>query len=143
MAPEIARGKQHGTSADVYSFSILVWELATLKRPYHKYKTFEDLDRHVFNGNERPSRRSIGNTTLRDLLKQSWSGCAAARPPVVWLRIQLEQTVQELSATSQSDGTPQRMKPWVYLKKQRSSRQLSQGPLRGDRRQQRRSTEPY
>jgi serine/threonine-protein kinase TNNI3K len=111
MSPEIARGEKYGASADVYSFAILLWELATLKRPYHKYKTLESLDRYVFNGNERPSRRSILNTTLRNLLKQSWNDCAATRPPMLWLRLQLEQTVQELSEAAQAGGTPQHMKP--------------------------------
>jgi hypothetical protein len=149
MAPEIARGEQYGAPADVYSFTILVWELATLKYPYHKYKTFEPLKRNVFNGYERPSRRSIVNTTLRNLLKQSWDGCAATRPPIAWLRIQLEQTVRELSdeaAQSSDDGTPQHMKPWVFLKKQRASRRLSQGnaPLRGgNRRKQRRASAQF
>ncbi|CAM9415839.1 unnamed protein product [Discosporangium mesarthrocarpum] len=42
MAPEVALGKPYNGSADVYSFSMILWEMATMTKP------FEALDRNGF-----------------------------------------------------------------------------------------------
>ena len=34
MAPEVALCKTYGLSADVYSFSVLLWEIISLKIPF-------------------------------------------------------------------------------------------------------------
>jgi len=34
MAPEVARSRPYGTSAEVYSFGILLWQLAAHERPF-------------------------------------------------------------------------------------------------------------
>lgn len=97
MAPEIARCEQYGTAADVYSFSILLWELATLQIPFRKYRTLESLEIRVVDGQERPSTRSIPNKNLQNLLKCCWSDSPEKRPPVALVRIKLEEIVEELT----------------------------------------------
>lgn len=35
MAPEVIRGYKYSEKADVFSFGIILWELATRKPPYY------------------------------------------------------------------------------------------------------------
>ena len=43
MAPEVARSRPYGTSAEVYSFGILLWQLASHERPFAGM----DMQRHA------------------------------------------------------------------------------------------------
>ena len=46
MAPEVARSRPYGTSAEVYSFGILLWQLASHERPFAGM----DMQRHARQG---------------------------------------------------------------------------------------------
>jgi serine/threonine protein kinase len=35
MAPEILRGEAYNEASDIYSFGVIVWEIATGKIPYN------------------------------------------------------------------------------------------------------------
>ena len=105
MAPEIARCEQlYGASADVYSFAIILWELATLKIPFGKHKTLKAIKLRVVDGRERPSTRNFGSKKLQSLLKCCWSDSAGKRPPVARVRIKLKEIVEELAAQLQPRG---------------------------------------
>jgi hypothetical protein len=123
MAPEMVRCELYGASADIFSFAILLWELATLKIAFQKYKTFEAIELKVVDGQERPSTRSIPNTTLQNLLKGCWSDSAEKRPPMAWVLIKLKEVVEELAAQQQP---PARR---AFMSKERSAhRFLPQRP---------------
>jgi serine/threonine protein kinase len=34
MAPEVAESRPYSEKADVYSFAMVMWEMATLRKPY-------------------------------------------------------------------------------------------------------------
>ena len=38
IAPEVHRGQHFNTSCDVYAMALVVWELLTLKRPFHEFQ---------------------------------------------------------------------------------------------------------
>ena len=127
MAPEIARYEQYGASADVYSFAILLWELATLKIPFGKHKTLKAIKLRVVDGRERPSTRNIASKKLQSLLKCCWSDCPEKRPPATWVRIKLEEIVGEPAAQLQ----PRRCS---FMVKERSSLQVIPRRPRTERR---------
>jgi Protein kinase domain len=54
MAPEVSLSEPYGLSADMYSFSILLWELLTLEKAFGRLSVDEHRER-VISGNERPS----------------------------------------------------------------------------------------
>eukprot|EP01051_Picozoa_sp_SAG22_P004549 SAG22_NODE_246_length_13948_cov_12.055744_13_plen_93_part_00 len=41
MAPEVLRGNPYTKSADTYSFGVILWELASRKRPFAEIGQFE------------------------------------------------------------------------------------------------------
>lgn len=44
-APELLFRQPYNLKADVYSFSVVLWEIMSLKKPYAKYKQSKDLER--------------------------------------------------------------------------------------------------
>ena len=86
MAPEVALSKPYSLSADLYSFSILLWEILTLRKAFGWMKTEEHRTR-VVNGEERlplPGDLSMAEVreadnrfsslhVLQDLAYPSWS----------------------------------------------------------------------
>jgi Serine/threonine protein kinase len=72
MAPEVALGQPYNQLADVYSFSILLWEMCTMKTPFSGYD-FETLNKKVFKGSHRPELNSKWNKPLRDVMEKCWS----------------------------------------------------------------------
>lgn len=59
MSPQCATKQKYGLSADVYSFSLILWELAALQQPFEGLK-----------GKEIVSKLSTGSTRL--LVKHHW-----------------------------------------------------------------------
>jgi serine/threonine protein kinase len=57
MAPEVSLSEPYGLSADMYSFSILLWELLTLEKAFGRLSVDEHRER-VIVGTERPSLRN-------------------------------------------------------------------------------------
>ena len=54
MSPECGRFEHYGLSSDVYSFSLLLWEILSLERPFAKL-TAKDFSDKVYYGNKRPN----------------------------------------------------------------------------------------
>jgi len=54
MAPEVGLDMGYGLPADVYSFSILLWEIFALKKPFAKIKCAAEFNTAVFQKGERP-----------------------------------------------------------------------------------------
>lgn len=82
MAPEIAKRNTYNTSADVYSFGILLWEMCALQKPFHDcgFKTIERFQKAVVFGNVRPKMLKTWSFSLYDLMKQCWNGKLQDRP---------------------------------------------------------------
>jgi serine/threonine protein kinase len=85
MAPEVAHSKPHNQSADVFSFSIVLWQMITGKtHPYPNATSSKNLIRHVFQLHKRP--RCKGKTwaachpLLQDLVQDAWATNPYDRP---------------------------------------------------------------
>ena len=71
MAPEVIRKEPYNAKADVYSFSILLWELMALERPYAGL-TGDQAKQRVAIFGERPNIARSWPTQLRRLLLRGW-----------------------------------------------------------------------
>ncbi|KAL7578287.1 hypothetical protein ACA910_012700 [Epithemia clementina (nom. ined.)] len=79
MAPEVALSEPYHLSADIYSYSILLWELLTLEKAFGWLSPDEHKERCVKQG-ERLELRPSWSTTLKALLESCWSRDASSRP---------------------------------------------------------------
>ena len=80
MAPEVYTGQPYNTSADMYSFSIMLWEILTMKKPYEGFNN-EQHAKLVFYGTYRPdiTIKAIPKP-LRSVLESGWSSDLHKRP---------------------------------------------------------------
>ena len=82
-APEILSGKhglaQCGTPADVYSLSIVCWEIISLETLYEGV-AYMDIQRRVCDGTLRPSVPRNWPGSLRDILEEGWNHDPKKRP---------------------------------------------------------------
>jgi len=81
MAPEVLDGQKYTTSADVYSFAMVLLELYTAEEPYNtdKFKTPWQIAQFVTAGN----RLEIPAATpkeIMDLINKCWDRDPSARP---------------------------------------------------------------
>jgi serine/threonine protein kinase len=80
MACEVANGLPYNEKCDVYSFSLLCWQMATLKKPYEGY-TIGKLEREAWQPPcLRPKIHSKWPLWFRKLLSIGWSADIRERP---------------------------------------------------------------
>lgn len=98
MAPEVGLDMGYGPPADVYSFSILLWEIFALKKPFAKIKSATEFTKIVFQKGERPKPGKNWQPDIKELLEDGWSSYPNERPGMkVVLRI-LQNLLQKTSA---------------------------------------------
>ena len=79
MAPEVALEMPYGCKVDVHSFSLVMYEILSLSKPYVMVKPqmfFEE----VIKGNLRPTLDQSWPAQVVTLLQQMWSSDTAKRP---------------------------------------------------------------
>jgi len=97
MAPEVAVNAPYGLSADVYSFSILLWELLTLDRAYGQM-TPEEHRSAVVKGTERPPMNPEWTVSLQVIMRGGWQRNAHRRPSAGTTFKLLRQEIQDCVA---------------------------------------------
>jgi len=83
MAPEIMRGEPtYGAPADAYSFSVLLWEVCTLKRAYDGIPGARKAERSIAYRHKRPPLGPVREPTgaVRQLLREGWHRDPCRRP---------------------------------------------------------------
>eukprot|EP00047_Mylnosiga_fluctuans_P000470 m.193244 g.193244 ORF g.193244 m.193244 type:complete len:1071 (+) comp10069_c6_seq2:105-3317(+) len=78
MAPEVMQGGAYGPSADVYSFGIVLWEIAAQQLPWQGYDVMCDLLPAVLAG-MRPVRNRSWPGAYVDLMNRCWFTQSDAR----------------------------------------------------------------
>jgi serine/threonine protein kinase len=75
MAPEVALGLPYHASCDVYSLSLVVWEMLALQRPYQSAAGKDEVtfQQKVFEGRCRPPLPSRWPAPIRELLSGGWA----------------------------------------------------------------------
>jgi serine/threonine protein kinase len=79
MAPEVASILSYNHKVDVYSYGIILWQMASNKVPFDGLNRAEFLQR-VAQGNERPPLSSSWPVGFRNLLEKCWHPNAIERP---------------------------------------------------------------
>jgi serine/threonine protein kinase len=98
MAPEVAMNKAYNSTADVYSFGILLHELCSLDKPFDGYTEAQHMDLVVIGG-KRPLISHHGShrfwpDSVRKLMEHCWLDDLHERPSFVEV-IQILQSLGE------------------------------------------------
>jgi serine/threonine protein kinase len=80
MAEEVACSQHYGFEADVYSYSILLWEVLTIRVPFSKAKSVDHLRKLVYIKKHRPSLQKIASHSVQKLLRKGWHPDPTKRP---------------------------------------------------------------
>ncbi|KAJ6839206.1 serine/threonine-protein kinase STY8-like [Iris pallida] len=102
MAPEVINHQAYDQKADVFSFAIVLWELATSKIPY-ELKTPLQAAIGVRQG-DRPELPENTHPKLLALMQRCWDANPTIRPSFSEIEIELEELLKEVQAT---EGTSQ------------------------------------
>ena len=79
MAPEVSLSEPYGLLADMYSFSIVLWELLTLEKAFGKMPVDEHREK-VIMGMHRPPTQPEWNKDLIFVLEGCWRRDPLTRP---------------------------------------------------------------
>jgi serine/threonine protein kinase len=95
MAPEVGLGTPYNEKCDVYSYSIVLWEMLSLSGKAHRHITDESLFcEKVFVENVRPSLNRKWSICLQDLLQAGWDKDPVRRPAMIHIRKTLLAEIQ-------------------------------------------------
>ncbi|GAX26496.1 hypothetical protein FisN_23Lh019 [Fistulifera solaris] len=97
MATEVLREEPYNVKADVFSFSLVVWEVLTLERPHDR----SSPDASVFG--ERPKIPKEWPSALKRILQRGWSDDLETRPSMIEFRLVLEDLKRQADEES-DDG---------------------------------------
>ncbi|KAK8883665.1 hypothetical protein M9Y10_042762 [Tritrichomonas musculus] len=79
QAPEVLSDEPYTSKIDVYSYSLIVYQLLTDQIPYQGYRSMFKMQSEIINGT-RPNIDSISNIKIRNFLESTWSDDPSARP---------------------------------------------------------------
>ena len=95
MAPECGSYKPYNLSADVYSFSMLLWEIVTMRKPLEDF-TYTRLKNEVFLDGYRPAITAVKNKSVRELINMGWHQDSSKRPSIDTVYDELKSEYQTL-----------------------------------------------
>lgn len=72
MAVEIINDSRYNCKIDVFSWSMVVWEMLSLTKPYAAYSV-EEHKEYVCEGGERPALDANWSNSLQNLFQQAWT----------------------------------------------------------------------
>ncbi|XP_061341997.1 serine/threonine-protein kinase STY46-like [Gastrolobium bilobum] len=102
MAPEVINHQPYDQKADIFSFSIVLWELVTAKVPYD---TMTPLQAALgVRQGLRPELPKHGHPKLLDLMQRCWEAIPSSRPSFNEITVELENLLQEIENDSEANG---------------------------------------
>ena len=92
MAPEVLAGRKYGSSADVYSYGIVMWEIAARCEPWSDVEDdfFLDALLKLILDEKRPPVNELWPRSYVALMRQSWATEPQNRPTFAQIVILLE-----------------------------------------------------
>jgi len=119
MAPEIARDSdRYCFPVDVYSFSLILWQMVSNQIPFEEIKSLEELKERVANDNLRPPLKFVKSDALKSLLEAAWANDPNNRPCFFQIIARLESIIGGDNSTS---GKKPRRNSLGYFSKNGSS----------------------
>jgi serine/threonine protein kinase len=97
MAPEVsAMSGAYGFPADVYSYTILLWQMVTAKTPFAHILSPAELASKVGKENERPNIAHVdGSESLKILMESGWSADPTHHPTFSLICNELEKMLNQ------------------------------------------------
>lgn len=108
MANEVGAGEPYGLPADVYSFGILLWQICTLRQPFHRMNNLDDYQVSVVTDNARPPLAPVPSSRLAHIMQMCWNPLPRSRPGFSEVCAKLERYVSDTYASMRSRGRRQR-----------------------------------
>ena len=100
MAPEVGKRERYNLTADVYSMSMLLWQMMALEPPLGLYTPEMMVDR-VFTKGHRPYVNENWPEIIQNLLRRGWDKDTKVRPSMEQVMRELRQIVDELESEEQ------------------------------------------
>jgi len=117
MAPEIARGMtSYSFGVDVYSFSILLWQMVTDQIAFEDVHSPSQLKRAVAIDKLRPSIECVKSKSLKILIESSWSDCPEKRPTFKTIREELGCIINNSSGKDQKQSKQRKRAGGLFRK---------------------------
>ena len=93
MAPEVALRQTYSEKVDVYSYGIMLWQMASDTVPFQGL-TRDDFMKKVVRGGERPKIPIIWPSLFSNLLKACWNADSKLRPSFETVIARLEKLMK-------------------------------------------------
>ena len=110
MAPEVALKRSYTELVDVYSFGILVWQMAKDKVPFKGYNKDEFL-RNVVVGGQRPKIGQSWPSAFSSLLTRCWENSPFDRPTFAQIVTELNALIGDEPVSKVGRGPVSRAPP--------------------------------
>ncbi|RGB32525.1 kinase-like domain-containing protein [Rhizophagus diaphanus] len=90
IAPEVINGKEYTFKSDIYSISMLMWEISSGQPPFMNYENDCNLAINIING-MRPKIISEIPSEYKSLMEQYWDADPLKRPDIKILKINMNE----------------------------------------------------
>mmetsp|Transcript_14271 Transcript_14271/g.21080 ORF Transcript_14271/g.21080 Transcript_14271/m.21080 type:complete len:388 (+) Transcript_14271:75-1238(+) len=97
MAPEVAKIEPYNEKCDVFSYGMVLYEMMTLKKPFHFLKTRRELYDKISVAGSRPvfSRGACSSGNVQTLIKASWHQQSTKRPSMEQIKSMINDELDE------------------------------------------------
>lgn len=102
MAPELLDGREYNLKADVYTYSLVLWEMLNGQAPYAFIRNRAKLIYYVVDEGGRPEIDDTWPSPIQDMLESSFDGEAGNRPKMHHFMDQIRKTL--ISLRGSADG---------------------------------------
>ena len=101
MAPEVIKGSPYGLPADVFSFSLLLWEMVHIEKPYRNLDA-KQHERALVLWRSRPKVSSEVPRAVKSIILKAWNNDAKCRPRIIDVFDKLSAYINSLSSLKDS-----------------------------------------
>ena len=101
MAPCIALGKRYNELCDVYSFSMVLWSMLTLRRPFEEFEEQNEFQENVFLQKVRPHLPDHWSEPLQEMFCSGWHHEAVKRCDMSTMRRVLQHEMKNVCADTE------------------------------------------